>query len=47
MKSKKSYLHVEDCINAILKVNSLDLKGLNIYNLGTDYFITVKNLLKS
>lgn len=43
---KKSYLHVDDCINAILKVNSLDLKGLNIYNLGTDYFITVKESIE-
>ncbi len=47
-KQKKSYLHVNDCINAILKViYSKNKKIINIYNLGLNETITVKESAKT
>ena len=43
---KKSYLHVSDCIRAIwASLNSFN-KNVNIINLGTDEYITVKQSIK-
>ena len=41
---RKSYLHVNDCINAILL--TVKRKKINIFNLGTNETITVKDSIK-
>ena len=44
---KKSYLHVYDCINAIFQVLNYNNNNLvNIYNLGTNKYISVKQSIK-
>lgn len=43
---KKSYLHVDDCINAILIAIKKSSKKINIFNLGTDDYISVKQSIK-
>ena len=44
---KKSYLHVYDCISAILKViNCKKTKIVNTFNLGTEEFISVNQSIK-
>lgn len=40
---KKSYLHIDDCIDAILTVLNSTKSIKNIYNLGTDEYCTVKD----
>ena len=45
---RKSYLHVEDCVRAILHVTGLELAakakhGVEIFNLGTDGYCTVRD----
>ena len=39
---RKSYLHVDDCINAILIAIRKSKKKINIFNLGTNEYISVK-----
>ena len=39
---KKSYLHVDDCINAIFIAIKKSKKKINIFNLGTNEYINVK-----
>ena len=43
---RKSYLHVNDCINAILLTVKKEKKKINIFNLGTNETITVKDSIK-
>jgi len=43
---RKSYLHVNDCINAILLTIKKENKKINIFNLGTNETITVKESIK-
>ncbi len=43
---RKSYLHVNDCINAILLTLGKEKKKINIFNLGTNETITVKESIK-
>jgi len=43
---KKSYLNVFDCIDAMLLTMHRKIKSVQIYNLGTDRFITVKHSIK-
>ena len=43
---KKSYLHVFDCIEAIWKSINFFKKKINIINLGTNQYITVKQSIK-
>ena len=43
---KKSYLHVFDCIEAIWKSINFFKKKINIINLGTNEYITVKQSIK-
>ena len=43
---KKSYLHVEDCIVGIWKSINKFKKKVNIINLGTNEFITVRQSIK-
>ncbi len=43
---KKSYLNIDDCIRAMMLVMKKNNKNVNIYNLGTDRFITVKYSIK-
>jgi UDP-glucose 4-epimerase len=46
---KKSYIHIEDCVNAIMRVTERFLKGnqtVDIYNIGTKNTITVKEIAK-
>ena len=43
---KKSYLHVNDCINAILISLNKSKKKINIFNLGTNEYINVKQSIK-
>lgn len=40
---RKSYLYIDDCINAILSVTGSQKSGVNIYNLGTDEYCTVRD----
>jgi UDP-glucose 4-epimerase len=40
-KQRKSYLHIKDCINAILTVIDNAMESVNIYNLGTDEYCEV------
>ena len=43
---KKSYLHVIDCIEAIWKSKNFFQKKVNIINLGTNEYITVKKSIR-
>jgi UDP-glucose 4-epimerase len=46
---KKSYIHIEDCVNAIIRVTERFLNGnqtVDIYNIGTKNTITVKEIAK-
>ena len=43
---KKSYLHVDDCIKAIITATTKSSKKINIFNLGTNEYITVKDSIK-
>ncbi len=43
---KKSYLNVSDCIDAMIMTMHRNIKNVQIYNLGTDRFITVKHSIK-
>jgi len=43
---KKSYLHVDDCINAIIHSVKKSKKKINIFNLGTNEYITVKQSIR-
>ena len=43
---KKSYLHVDDCINAILVAIKKTKNKVNIFNLGTNEYINVKQSIK-
>ena len=43
---KKSYLNVSDCIDAMIMTMHRNMKNVQIYNLGTDRFITVKHSIK-
>lgn len=40
---KKSYLYIEDCLNAILAAVEHSSEKVNIYNLGTDEYCEVKD----
>ncbi|MBV8717949.1 MAG: NAD-dependent epimerase/dehydratase family protein [Chloroflexi bacterium] len=44
-KQRKSYLYVEDCVEAILTVMPTANKDVKIYNLGTDEYCTVDDSL--
>ena len=44
-KQRKSYLHVQDCIEAILLATERCTDAVNIFNLGTDEFCTVDDSL--
>lgn len=47
-RQKKSYLHVDDCINAVLHIIKKSKKNkINIFNLGTNETITVKESAKT
>ena len=41
-KQKKSYLYVQDCINAIFTALKMTNEKINIFNLGTDHYCEVK-----
>lgn len=43
---KKSYLYVGDCINAIFKLLNCSKEKINIFNLGTDEYISVNDSIK-
>ena len=43
---RKSYLHVDDCISAILTAVNKSKNKVNIFNLGTNEYITVKDSIK-
>ena len=43
---RKSYLHVSDCVKAIIVAVSKANNKVNIFNLGTNEFITVKDSIK-
>ena len=43
---KKSYLHVSDCISAMLLAIKKSHNKVNIFNLGTNEYITVKESIK-
>jgi UDP-glucose 4-epimerase len=45
-KQKKSYLYVQDCIDAILTALKSATGGINIFNLGTDEFCTVNDSIR-
>jgi UDP-glucose 4-epimerase len=46
-KQSKSYLHVDDCINAILKASDSPIEGNTaIYNIGSADMITVEEIAK-
>ena len=44
---KKSYLNVKDCVNAMIMALKKNTKDVEIYNLGTNKFITVKYSIKT
>ncbi len=44
-KQRKSYLHVQDCVDAILTVLERASEPVNVYNLGTDEHCTVNDSL--
>jgi len=43
---KKSYLHVEDCIDGIFTAIKKSKNKVNIFNLGTNEYVTVKDSIK-
>ena len=43
---KKSYLHINDCISAVLKSIKKFNKKINIINIGHDNYINVKESIK-
>ena len=43
---RKTYLHVDDCINAMILALKKNNKKINVYNLATPQSITVKNSIK-
>ena len=45
-KQKKSYLYVQDCINAILFSLNFSKEKINIFNLGTDEYCEVNNSIQ-
>lgn len=45
-KQRKSYLHVSDCIDAMLHATCWSLNKINIFNLGTNETITVNDSIK-
>ena len=45
-KQKKSYLHIKDCINAMLAVIDRAADKVNIYNLGTDEYCEVNDSIR-
>jgi UDP-glucose 4-epimerase len=44
-KQRKSYLYVQDCVDAMLLVTGREQEGFNIFNLGTDEYCTVDDSL--
>ncbi|MDD2235962.1 MAG: NAD-dependent epimerase/dehydratase family protein, partial [Kiritimatiellae bacterium] len=44
-KQRKSYLYVQDCVEAILK-GLRDQPGISIYNLGTDEYVEVNDSIR-
>lgn len=42
-KQRKSYLHVKDCVAALTQRMNTGAKGFEVYNLGTDEFVEVRN----
>ena len=44
-KQRKSYLHVEDCVDAMFFALSHSDKKVNIYNLGTNEYCKYRNPL--
>ena len=42
-KQRKSYLHIEDCIDAILIAISKEKESINIFNLGTNEYCEVND----
>jgi UDP-glucose 4-epimerase len=44
-KQRKSYLYVQDCIDAVLRVIERAAEPVQVYNLGTDGFCTVDDSL--
>ena len=44
---KKSYLHINDCINAIFIAIKKSKNKINIFNLGTEEYITVKDSIRT
>ena len=44
---KKSYLNIEDCVDAITLTMNRNKNPIEIYNLGTDKFITVNHTIKT
>jgi UDP-glucose 4-epimerase len=44
-RQRKSYLHVQDCIDAILTVLDKATGAINVYNLGTDEYCSVDDSL--
>ena len=44
---KKSYLNIEDCVDAITLTMNRNKNPIEIYNLGTDKFITVNHSIKT
>jgi len=46
-RQKKSYLYVQDCIDAILHVIKHSKGKVNIYNLGTSEFVEVNDSIKA
>ena len=44
-KQRKSYLYVEDCVEAILAATQAEQPGFAVYNLGTDQYCTVDDSL--
>jgi UDP-glucose 4-epimerase len=40
-KQRKSYLHVQDCLTAMLTAEKKMMQSINIYNLGVDSFCEV------
>ena len=45
-KQKKSYLYIQDCIDAILHSLQNSKSKINIYNLGTNNYVTVNDSIK-
>ncbi|MCL2661742.1 MAG: NAD-dependent epimerase/dehydratase family protein [Oscillospiraceae bacterium] len=45
-KQRKSYLYIEDCINAMMTIINNTSDKVNIYNLGTDEYCEVNNSIQ-